>query len=126
MSLQCCYHLHFRYISQVSSEDIKFSRVSLAGIAEVVKFSSLFFTSVRAVKNNFLRTIPSLYYLQVICYVEHWGHSSQLSSNLHFGQTRDCGDMRIAKDRQEPPLSSPGIEEQQKGHQTKGGPSVSQ
>lgn len=66
-----------------------------------------------------------LYFLQVICYIVHWGHSSQLSSHLHFGQTRDCGDMRSAKDQQEPPLPSPGIEEQQKGHQTKHGPSVS-
>lgn len=71
-------------------------------------------------------TISSLYLLQVICYKVHWGHSSQLSSHLHFGQTRDCGDMRSAKHQQDPPLPSPGIEEQQKGHQTKGGPSVSQ
>ena len=71
-------------------------------------------------------TIASLYFLQVIYHVMHWGQSSQLSSHLHFGQTRDCGDMRSAKDQPEPPLPSPGFEEQQKGHQTKGGPSVSQ
>lgn len=113
------------HISQVKSEDRKVSRVSLAGNAGPVKLSSLVFTTARTAKNTFLCTIPSLYFLQVICYIVHWGHSSQLSSHLHFGQTRDCGDMRSAKDQQEPPLPSPGIEEQQKGHQTKDGPSVS-
>lgn len=125
ISLQGFYHLVFSHISQVKSEDLKFSRVSLAGIAEVVKLSSRAFITIKTAK-NLSYAQKAFCVLQVICYVVHWGHSSQLSSHLHFGQTRDCGDMRSTKDQQEPPLPSPGIEEQQKGHQTKGGPSVSQ
>lgn len=126
ISLQCCNQRQFSYFSQLKSDGIKFSRVSLVGIAGALKLSSQVFSTVRTSKNTFSCTIPSLYLLQVIHCMVHWGHSSQLSSHLHFGQTRDCGDMRSAKDQQEPPLPSPGIEEQQKGHQTKGGPSVSQ
>lgn len=120
MLLLIAVQLHF-----LKSDGVELSRVSLAGITWAVKRSSQVFTTVRPAKNTFQCTIPSLY-LQVICSMVHWGHSSQLSSHLHFGQTRDCGDIRSAKDQQEPPLPSPGLEEQQKGHQTKGGPSVSQ
>lgn len=118
--------LHLGLVSQVKSEDIK----SLQGfISRQCRGCKTFLTGFhhRQAGPNTLSYAQYLllYFLQVICYIVHWGHSSQLSSHLHFGQTRDCGDMRSAKDQQEPPLPSPGIEEQQKGHQTKDGPSVS-
>lgn len=54
ISQQCCHRLHFGHISQVKSEDIKFSRVSLAGIAGAVKLSSQVFTTTRKAKKYFL------------------------------------------------------------------------
>lgn len=124
--LKCCHRLPFSYISLPKSGGMKLSRVSLAGTTQAIKLSSQVFITSWAAKDTFICTIPSLYLLQVIRNTVHRGHSSQLSSHLHFGQTRDCTKMRNAKDQQEPPLPSPGIEEQQKGHQTKGGPTVSQ
>lgn len=109
--------------------EIRFSKVFPSVIWWHFWGHKTFFTGFRLCfeqPDTYRCTVPCLYLLQLICYMVLRGHSSQLSSHLHFGQTRDCGKMRSAKDQQEPPLPSPGIEGQQKGHQTKSGPSVSQ
>lgn len=75
-----------------------FSWVLSVGTTEDINLSSQVFTTVKTALDIFRCTILPLYVLLVICYMMHRGHSSQLSSHLHFGQTSECGKTRSAKD----------------------------
>lgn len=119
-----CYCLHLSHISQVKSE--KFSRVSLVGNTRPVRLSSQVFTTNRKAKKYMLMHNTSSVFPPGYLLRDALGTLKSIKFTSPLWPTRDCGDMRNAKDQQEPPLPSPGIEEQQKGHQTKGGPSMSQ